>query len=109
MDSNQDEDKPKKSDLDTYWLPHDILDDAIERICEILESVRVEGVYGVIALGMYDVMNDSDLLDVRSVGSKTACSGLATFASDCLKERLMGGITQVSDGGEDGFEEIGVD
>lgn len=101
-----DEDKVVKSDLDTYWSPQDILNDAVERISEILEAVRIEGVYGVIALGMYDVMNDEDLLDVRSVGSKTSCSGLATFASDCLKERLMGGITQVIDGGEDGFEEV---
>lgn len=89
------------NDLDTYWSPEDILTDAIERIIEILESVRVEGVYGVVSLGMYDVMNDTDLLDVRSVGSKTNCLGLATFAEQCLREKLMGGIVAVTGGDEE--------
>lgn len=78
-----------------------MLEDAIERIIEILEFVRVEGVYGVVSLGMYDVMNDTDLLDVRSVGSKTNCLGLATFAEQCLREKLMGGIVAVTGGDEE--------
>ena len=89
------------NDLDTYWSPEEILEDAIERIIEILESVRVEGVYGVVSLGMYDVMNDTDLLDVRSVGSKTNCLGLATVAEQCLREKLMGGIVAVTGGDEE--------
>jgi hypothetical protein len=88
-------------DLDTYWSPEDVLADAIERIIKILESVRVEGVYGVVSLGMYDLMNDTDLIDVRSVVSKTNCLGLATFAEQCLREKLMGGIVAVSDGDEE--------
>lgn len=87
--------------LDTYWSPEEVLEDAMGRIVEILESVRIEGVYGVVSLGMYDLMNDTDLLDVRSVGSKTNCLGLATFAEQCLREKLMGGIVAVSDGDEE--------
>lgn len=88
-------------DLDTYWSPEDVLAEAVERIVEILESVRVEGVYGVVSLGMYDLMNDTDLIDVRSVVSKTNCLGLATFAEQCLREKLMGGIVAVTGGDEE--------
>lgn len=99
------------SDLDTYWSPKEILSDAAARISDILASVRIEGVYGVIALGMYDVMNDTDLLDVRSVGSKTSCSGIVSFAAECMKDGLMSGWTivqgDIGDDSEDDCEEIG--
>ena len=100
-------DEPMPMD-DVYESPEDILVNASESIKALLDDLRIHGIYGVFALGVYDVMHDADLYDINWVGSTIACKGIAYHAVDKINQH-MDISTNVVIEGEDGFEEIGVD
>jgi len=90
---------------DVYESPEEVLMGASEAIKELLNDLRIHGIYGVVSLGVYDMLNDADLYDVNWTGSTIACKGLAYHTVDKINEH-MGRSTTVVIEGEDGFEEI---
>lgn len=93
------------NDLDVYESHEEVLVNASAAIKDLLNDLRIHGIYGVVSLGVYDVLNDADLYDVNWSGSTLACKGIAYHTVHKINEHMQMS-TNVMIEGDDGFEEI---